>query len=262
MAKQTALEKDKDRLLIAALYPVPLIILVIVWQIYTAGNSQRQFIFASPLQVWQSFTHLIQTGELLRNTLVTIGEALAGFVLGTACGAVIGLSLWYSKVVAAVAKPYIGALGSIPIFALAPMIIVWFGIGILSKIMLAFICTIAVAIVQSYQGAVSVESKFLRLLQIMGASRFQTFRIVVLPSSIIWVINAMKLNIGLALLGAFIGEFISAEQGLGYMIVRASGLYDMATVLVGVFTLVAVALAMTALIEQIEHRLLSWRNAA
>jgi NitT/TauT family transport system permease protein len=183
-------------------------------------------------------------------------------LLGTTCGAAIGLSLWYSRVVAAVAKPYIGALGSIPIFALAPMIIVWFGIGIISKIMLAFISTIVVAIVQSYQGAVSVEGKFLRLLKIMGASRFQTFRIVVLPSSIIWVINAMKLNIGLALLGAFIGEFISAEQGLGYMIVRASGLYDMATVLVGVFTLIAVALVMTALIEQIERRLLSWRNAA
>jgi len=262
MGRETPAEKNKDGLLIAALYPVPLIVLLIVWQIYTAGNAQRQFIFASPEQVWQSFTHLIATGDLLRNTLVTVGEALAGFVLGTTCGAAIGLSLWYSKIVAGVAKPYIGALGSIPIFALAPMIIVWFGIGIMSKVMLAFICTITVAIVQSYQGAVSVDAKFLRLMQIMGASRFQTFRIVVLPSSIIWVINAMKLNIGLALLGAFIGEFISAEQGLGYMIVRASGLYDMATVLVGVFTLVVVALAMTAVIEQIERRLLSWRYAA
>ncbi len=90
-----------------------------------------------------------------------------------------------------------------PIFALAPKIIVWFGIGILS--MLAFLSTIAVVIVQSYQGATSVEPRYLRFMQVVGASRQDVFKLVVVPSSVIWVINAMKLNIGLALLGAFIG---------------------------------------------------------
>jgi NitT/TauT family transport system permease protein len=97
-------------------------------------------------------------------------------------------------------------------------------------------------------------------MQVVGANRFQTFRLVVVPSSLIWVINAMKLNIGLALMGAFIGEFISAEEGLGYMIVKASGLYDMATVLVGVLTLILIALFLTFLIERIEHRLLKWKE--
>ncbi|HEY9777974.1 MAG TPA: ABC transporter permease [Planktothrix sp.] len=249
-----------DKLLTAFLYPLPLLVLLAVWQVYTTGDSQRQFIFASPGQVWNSFQHLMATGDLLRNTGVTVGEALAGFILGTTSGAAIGLCLWYSKIVAKVSKPYISALGSVPIFALAPMIICWFGIGIMSKIMLAFISTVVVAIVQSYQGASSVETKYLRLMQILGASRLQTFKIVVLPSSLIWVINAMKLNIGLALLGAFIGEFISAEQGLGYMIVRASGLYDMATVIVGVIALVVVALILTALVERLEKSLLRWRN--
>jgi NitT/TauT family transport system permease protein len=180
--------------------------------------------------------------------------------MGTVIGASLGLSLWYSKIVATVSKPYIAALGSIPIFALTPMIISWFGIGIFSKIMLAFISTVIVAIVQSYQGAMSVEPRFLRLMHVMGASRFQTFRTVIVPASWLWVINAMKLNIGLALLGAFIGEFISAEQGLGYMIVRASGLYDMATVMVGVFTLIAIALCFTLLVERFERKLLPWRT--
>ncbi|MBC7998037.1 MAG: ABC transporter permease subunit, partial [Leptolyngbya sp.] len=108
-------------------------------------------------------------------------------------------------------------------------------------------------------GATSVEPRYLKLMQVVGASRMQVFRLVVVPSSLIWVINAMKLNIGLALLGAFIGEFISAEEGLGYMIVKASGLYDMATVIVGIIALVIIALLLNVLVDQLEKRLFSWR---
>ena len=240
------------------LYPVPLVVLIVIWHLLTAGDPQRQFIFSSPEKVYAALVRLTISGELFHNAWVTITEALVGFIFGTTTGAFLGLSLWYSRLVAQVAKPYITALATVPIFALAPIVICWFGIGILSKIMLAFLSTVAVAIVQSYQGAMSVEPRFLLLLQVLGASRWQTFRLVVMPSALIWVINAMKLNIGLALLGAFIGEFISAEEGLGYMIVKASGLYDMATVFCGVIALVAIALVLTAIIEQVERRLLKW----
>jgi NitT/TauT family transport system permease protein len=243
------------------LYPLPAIFLLIVWYIYTLNNPQRQFIFSSPEQVIAAFVRVIQSGELVHNACVTVFEAIIGFVLGTTSGALIGLSLWYSRIVAKVAQPYITALATVPIFALAPIVIVWFGIGILSKVALAFLSTVTVAIVQSYQGSLSVEPRYLKLLQVAGATRWQTFRLVVVPSSLIWVINAMKLNIGLALLGAFIGEFISAEEGLGYMIVKASGLYDMATVIVGVLTLIVIALVLTALVTQLERRLLRWKSA-
>lgn len=198
----------------------------------------------------------------MRNTAVTVFEALCGFLLGTTVGACVGLTFWYSRTVARVAQPYINALASVPIFAIAPMIIVWFGIGIFSKVMLAFLSTVVVAIVQSYQGSMTVEPRILKLMQVLGATRNQVFRIVVVPSSLIWVTNAMKLNIGLALLGAFIGEFISSEQGLGYMIVKASGLYDMATVLVGVFTLICIALLLTGAVGKLESWLLRWKRAA
>lgn len=253
-------ESNVNRWATSLLYPLPLLAVLIFWQMYSGSDAHRQFIFSSPAQVWDTCTKLVLNGELAKNAATTILEALTGFAMGTAMGAAIGLSLWYSKTIAKLSKPYIAALGSIPIFALSPMIISWFGIGILSKIMLAFISTVVVAIVQSYQGAMTVEPRFLRSMHVIGASRFQTFRIVIMPSSLIWVLNAMKLNIGLALLGAFIGEFISSEQGLGYMIVRASGLYDMATVIVGVFTLVVIALCFTMMIEQIERKLLPWRE--
>jgi NitT/TauT family transport system permease protein len=242
------------------LYPLPLVVFVIIWHLLTANSPDRQFIFSSPQQVWDAFIKLAGSGELIKNTGVTVFEAICGFVMGTGIGASVGLSFWYSKTVARIAHPYITALATIPIFALAPVLIVWFGIGIWSKIMLAFLSTVAVAIVQSYQGAMSVEPRFLKFMHVAKASRWQIFRIVVVPSSLIWVINAMRLNIGLALLGAFIGEFISSEEGLGYMIVKASGLYDMATVFVGIIALICVALALTAVIDQLERRLVRWRH--
>lgn len=242
------------------LYFAPLVVLLAIWHLYTTGHPERQFIFSSPEKVWAALVHLIQTGELVSNTIVTVSEAILGFALGTTLGAIAGLSLWYSRTVAKIAQPYLTALAAVPIFSLAPMIICWFGIGMLSKVALAFLSTVVLAIVQSYQGAMTVESRYMRLMQVVGASRFQTFRIVVIPSALIWVINAMKLNIGLALLGAFIGEFISAENGLGYMIVKASGLYDMATVLVGVLALIAVSLLLTGIVEVTERKLLRWRQ--
>jgi NitT/TauT family transport system permease protein len=261
-AANSHLKLNYPRAMLYILYPVPLIVLLIAWQVYAVADPHSQFIFSGPVSVWFSFVHLAGTGELARHAGVTIFEALSGFVLGTTLGAALGLSFWYSRLVAAVARPYVAALGSIPIFALSPMIISWFGIGLVSKIALAFIATVVVAIGQSYQGAMSVETKYLRFMQVVGATQFQTFKTVVVPSSLIWVLNAMKLNIGLALLGAFIGEFISSEQGLGYMIVRASGLYDMATVLVGVFTLVTIALCFTGLVEQMERAFMPWRTIA
>lgn len=242
------------------LYPLPLLVVVVCWHFYSVANQHNQFIFSGPQQVWAAFVRLIVSGELLKNAGVTVVEAVAGFMLGTLVGASVGLSLWYSRTVATIAKPYVIALGSIPTFALAPMIIAWFGIGVMSKIMLAFISTVVVALVQAYQGATSVEPRFIRLMQVVAATRWQTFRTVVVPTSLIWVLNAMKLNIGLALLGAFIGEFISSEQGLGYMIVRASGLYDNATVIVGVFTLAVIALCFSLLVERLEDKLMPWRK--
>jgi NitT/TauT family transport system permease protein len=254
--------KITNRLADLGLYLLPLIVFLLIWAAFTEGKPQAQFIFSSPMQVLSAFVRLLTDGELLNNSAITIVEALAGFLLGTVCGALVGLLLWCSKTIAKISRPYITALGTIPIFALAPIIIVWFGIGIWSKIMLAFISTVAVAIVQSYQGATSVEPKFLKLMQVLGASRQHVFRLVVIPSSLIWVINAAKLNIGLALLGAFIGEFISSERGLGYMIVKASGLYDMATVIVGIVALIVIALMLASAVEYLERFLLRWQRSA
>ncbi len=237
----------------------PLLVLVILWQGVATFIPTTLFFFSSPLGIMSSLYDLTLSLEIFHHSAVTIFETIAGFVLGTTTGAVIGLSLWYYPFVARVAKPYVIAIGAIPVIALAPVMIVWFGIGIFSKIMIAALSTVIIAIVQSYEGAKSVDTRHLRLLQIMGATRSQTFIKVVVPSALIWVVNSMKLNVGFALLGAFIGEFISSEQGLGYLVIRAAGLYDMSTVFAGCLVMMCIALTLSSLISIIEKKMFRWR---
>lgn len=238
---------------------LPLVILLLAWQAGTAANPQLRFLFSSPQQICDTSFRLALSGDLWRNWGTTLVEAVAGFIAGNVVGCIAGLMLWHSRLAAAIAKPYINAAASIPIFALAPLLIVWFGIGLPSKVALSFLSTVVVALAQSYRGAMSVESQYLKFLRVVGANKFQVFRIAVIPSSLSWVVNGFKLNVGLALLGAFMAEFISSEAGLGYMIVKASGLYDMATVFVGIIALMLTALLLTAIVELVERRLLAWQ---
>lgn len=252
------MSETRRKLFSSLLIAAPSVVLLCVWYLATS-DSRTRFLFSSPEQVWQSFCHLSSSGELFHHWSITLLETLAGFVAGNVIGSCLGLLLWHSKLAARIAKPYINAAASIPIFALAPLLIMWFGIGLPSKIALAFLSTVIVALVQSYKGATSVEDRYLKFFRVVGASKLQVFSAVVVPSSLTWVVNGFKLNVGLALLGAFMGEFISSEAGLGYMIVKASGLYDMSTVFVGIAALMVTAITLTGTVELAERHILKWQ---
>ena len=237
----------------------PMIIFILLWHVATDWQPERQFIYSSPKAVAHTFIVLLKNGQLLTHTFTTLFETIAGFAIGVSLGTVLGLSLWYSPLLSMVARPYIIGLAAIPVFALAPVMIVWFGIGLISKIMMAALSTIGVAMMQSFQGAHSVETRHLKYMEVLGASRWQTFYYVIIPSAAVWVINAMKLNVSLALMGAFIGEFISAEKGLGYLIVKSSGVFDMASVFVGCLVLTTIALILSALTSWLERHILHWQ---
>lgn len=218
------------------------------------------FLFSCPTAIFEALIKGIGQGYLLRDTWITFIETVLGFLLGNFTGIVIGLSLWGWKTLARILNPYIIAAGSVPVFAIAPVMIVWFGIGIFSKIMMAALSTVVVALVQSFKGAMSVDKKYLQQMHVLGASKKQTFWKVVMPSSLVWVFSSLKLNIGFALLGAFIGEFISAEAGLGYFILKSSGLYDMANVFAGLICMILLAIILSKLLGLIEDRVIFWKQ--
>ncbi len=227
------------------------ILLLAVWQ-FLSQVPKVSFLFGSPTKIFASLIKNTLNGILIHDFLITGFEALLGFVIGITTGTIIGFVLWYSPFIARLTRPYIIILGAVPIFAFAPMIIVWFGIGIKMKIIMAALGTFLVSLIQSYEGAKSVNLKEFNLLKTFGASRFQTFQKVIIPSSLNWVLTSIKLNVGFALLGAFIGEFISAEQGLGHFMIKAGALYDIPGVLAGSIYLVVLALLLNLIVSLIE----------
>lgn len=238
-----------------ALRLFPLLIFLTIWQVLANRSQRTQFLFASPELVLKSLFTNILNGELLLHTSITGLEAFAGFILGVIIGSLIGFGLLYSPLLTAISKPYVLALGSVPVFALAPMLIVWFGIEFKMKVAMAFFSTVLVALSQAYEGGKNVDPELKALFEMNLSSRKAMFWKLTFPSSVDWVLASLKLNIGLALLGAFIGEFIASEGGLGHVILKAGGIYNVPYVLAAAICIIALAFGLNFLVSLIEkHR--------
>jgi NitT/TauT family transport system permease protein len=186
---------------------------------------------------------------------VTGYEALLGLLAGSIVGSALGLLLWANELIARLARPYIVLLGSIPIFAIAPMLIIWFGTGLLSKVIMSAFSVFFVALGQAYDGARFCSSEYSQYATTLGVPRLRVLYKVVVPGALRWVAAGFKISIGLALVGAFIGEFVSSEAGLGHYILTAGSLYDMPRVLFGVALLSLLALGLTSVVWAVER----WR---
>jgi len=222
------------------------------WEVFASQLPRFNFLFGSPSEIFASLVRNTASGLLVNDFFITGFEALIGFVVGVIFGTLAGFVLWYSPLVARISRPYIVILGAVPIFAFAPMVIVWFGIGFEMKVAMAALGTFLVALTQAYEGAKSIDVEEFRLLKIFGATRFQIFQKVIFPSSLSWVLASMKLNVGFALLGAFIGEFISSNSGLGHFMIRAGSLYDIPSVFAGGAYLILLALLFNLIVVFVE----------
>jgi NitT/TauT family transport system permease protein len=229
-----------------------------LWEVAIRHEWIKVYLYGQPTGIWRELSKALLTGTLLRDTWVTTKETVLGFVIGGVLGSVAGLSLWLSPTAAAVLRPLMVALNGLPKIALAPLIIVWFGIGIESKIAVAAIITFIVAMITSFDGSKEIDNDYVRMLKAIGASRWQIFRMVIVPGSLPWIASAFRLNIGFAMIGAVVGEYISAEQGLGYYVYYSGTLYNLNAVWGGILTLMILALVLDAMVGWIERRMM-WR---
>jgi NitT/TauT family transport system permease protein len=228
---------------------LPLSFLLLLWEIAVRLNNKWIFFFGMPSKIETYFVIKMLNGTLPVDFAITFFEAATGFIMGNLFGILLGITLWQSRNIFLIARPYIIALGSAPIFALAPLFIIWFGTGIFSKIMIATFSTFFVALFQAHTGASEVKDEYISLMQTFGATKNQIFRKIIAPSSIVWVVSAFRMNVSFAILGAFIGEFISSNKGLGHLILVASGLFDISLVLCGIFMLMLMALIFNYIIS-------------
>jgi NitT/TauT family transport system permease protein len=232
----------------------------LAWEIAVRAGWLTEFLVGAPSGIWRVFVASMLDGSLPVDTWYTVIEAIIGFLIGTLLGSLAGLGLWYSAFVARLVEPFIVAINSVPKIALAPIVILWFGTGFVSKVALAVSLTALVALIAAYQAARDADPDLQALLASMGASKNRIFKSVIVPSTLPAIIGMFRINIGFALVGAVVGEFISSQRGLGHLIYSASSLYDLNTVWVGLFVLMFVGFLLYHVIDFAERRILPWRQ--
>lgn len=229
----------------------------ILWSEESARNTA--FFFGKPLMVLEKIWLWFAGGRIYEHLLVTLVETLLAFAIGTAGGLGVGLWLALSPTASALADPYIKALNAMPRVILAPIFAVWFGLGILSKVALGITLVFFIVFFNVYQGVKEVSPVVLNNARMLGASRRQLLRTVYVPSAMSWVFSSLHTSVGMAFVGAVVGEYLGSARGVGYLILQAEGAFDINTVFAGILVLTAFALALDAAVSVAERRLLVWR---
>ena len=226
---------------------------VTLWEVGADVGWIDAFFWSQPSAIFRTMSIFFTTGDAFTDIAFTFRSTLLGFLIGTVAGSALGLSFWWSRNYAAIVQPYIICFESLPKLALAPLIVLVFGIGMASKVAIATALTLVVSTLTTYAGVKAVDPDNEKLFYSLGASRLQVFRKLVVPSCLPWIISVLRVNIGLALTGAVVGEFIASQHGLGRAILYAGQTYDIALVWVAVAVLSTLAVVMYVTVSWIER---------
>ncbi len=230
-----------------------------LWE-FASGRLIKPFWISSPSEIWHQLGEWLASGQLWLHVEVTLSETVMGFALGAVGGILVGLALGLNRRLAAILDPFIVAFYSLPKIALAPLFILWFGVGLTSKVVLATFVVFFLVFYNTYAGTLAVEEELVDVLRLMGASRGQIIRKVILPSALIWIFTGMKSSVPYALIGAVVGEMMASNKGLGYLIEAAAGQYDTGGVFAALFVLMIIATGLHELLKQSERLMLRWRE--
>ncbi|SDJ37549.1 NitT/TauT family transport system permease protein [Bradyrhizobium sp. Rc2d] len=238
---------------------LPGVILLLFWQ-YSSGRLIREIYVSKPTAVAQRLYELFASGEIYPHLWITGQELVLGYVIGVAGGVVGGYTLGRSARLARIFEPYVMAFYGVPKIALAPLFIIWFGIGMGSKVALASIMVFFLVFYNVFAGVRSVDRELVNLTLVMGANQRQLTYHVFLPAAAPFVMLGMRLAIPYSVIGVIVGEFTSSAQGLGLFIHEASSTYDPAGVFAGIVILLAFVTVANFLAGRVERRLLRWRS--
>jgi NitT/TauT family transport system permease protein len=228
-----------------------------------SDDTQAAFFFGEPLKIGARIVNwFLIARDIYGHLAITLLETVLAFGLGTALGLACGLWLALSPLAAAIFDPYIKALNSMPRVILAPIFAVWFGLGVASKVALGITLVFFIVFFNVYQGVREVSPVILANARMLGADGRQLLRHVYLPSATSWVFSSLHTSVGLAFVGAVVGEYLGSSQGVGYLILQAEGTFDINTVMAGILVLTGFALLLDAVVGRIEKRLMKWQPRA
>ncbi len=233
-----------------------LILLLIIWQLLADFELINTFISSSPKKVIETIISLHEQQNLYHHIWITVYETIISFGIGTILGTIIAIILWWNKFLYKVFDPYLTIINSLPKVALGPIIIIWAGANINSIIIMALLISVIVTIITVYNGFVSTDQGKINLLKSFKATKYQILKYVILPSSYSTIISSLKINVSMSLIGVIMGEFLVSKEGIGYLIMYGSQVFNLNLVISGIIILMIVSYLMYLIVVYIEKKLI------
>ena len=240
--------------------PLALLLFLGLWELIVRLGGYPPFILPSPGRVYAKFLIVSSDGTLWRHTQITLAEVFGGLALGLTAATSLGYILAKSRLVERILSPYIVASQSIPIVALAPLLVIWFGFGSFSKVLVCALTLFFPVLINTIIGIRSAERDLIDLMRSLEATRWQVFTMLEAPAALPVLLGGLKVGVTLSVIGAVVGEFVGADRGLGFLVNLARGLFDTPLMFVALFTLVAIAVSLYAAVTVLESLLLSWKR--
>lgn len=234
----------KHKLFIMVMQLLLIASFIIIWQLMADKEVINTFITSSPKRIIECIIKLYSTDELFKHILITTMETIISFALGTLIGLIIASILWWNKTIAEIIDPYLTIINSLPKVALGPLIIIWLGADIKSIILMALLISVIVAIINIYDGFEKTDKLKINMLKSFGANKKDIYMKLVLPGNISTIMNVIKVNISMSLIGVIMGEFLVSKHGIGYLITYGSQIFNLDLVMTGIILLCILAAIM------------------
>lgn len=232
-----------------------IIIFFLIWEILSRLHIINTFMFSSPSNIFKTITNLINTNNLLNHILVTSKEILISFILSFIIGFLIATILWWNNFIAKVVDPYLTILNSLPKVALGPLIIIWVGASSNSIIFMSLMISTFITIINLYTSFISTDKNYIMLLKSFKATKYQIYQKVVLKSNLKNILNTMKINVSMNLIGVIMGELLVSKSGLGYLIMYGSQVFNINLVITSIFILAIISSILYYLINYFEKKI-------
>ncbi len=247
-------KRKKEKRLVSFFRLLIIFIFLIGWELLARTNSINTFLTSSPTLIFKTIFKLFKTENLLKHIFITLYEVLISFIIAGGLGFVIASILWRFPFISKILDPYLTILNSLPKVALGPLIIIWVGASINSIIFMALLISTFITIINIYSGFVSTDKSYIILLKSFKANKWQIFRKVILPNNLITIINSLKINISMNLIGVIMGELLVSKDGLGYLIMYGSQVFNINLVITSVIILGIISYLMYFIVDKIEYK--------
>ena len=247
-------KRKKEKIVITTFRILIIFSFLIMWEILARYNLINTFLFSSPSRVINTIIKLFNTGELIKHIGITLYEVFISFSLASIIGIIIASILWRYEKVSKIVDPYITIINSLPKVALGPLIIIWVGASMNSIIVMALTISLFTTIINIYTGFISVDKNYIIMLKSFKASKLDIYRRVILPSNILNIVSTLKINISMSLIGVIMGELLVSKNGLGYLIMYGSQVFNLDLVISSIFILGIISYLMYFILNKISKK--------